>query len=125
MRFPSFASPKAIGVTEQALAVKLAVIVRSELMVTVHGSVPLQPPPLHPAVNVEPAPGTAVSVAVEPTSNSALQVKPHEIFGPVTVPKPLPAFAAVSVTLTEIETVAGLLSKFPSLALNVKLSGPA
>jgi hypothetical protein len=80
------------------LAVKVAVTVVAEVMLTVHAPVPLQPPPLQP-LKVEPPLGVAVSVTavpwVKPAAHAVPQVMPPG--ADVTVPPPVPAVATDSV----------------------------
>jgi len=66
------------------------------LRVTVHGAVPVQPPPLQ-VVNVDPEAGVAVSVT-EPFANVAAQTVPQLIpFGLLeTLPVPVPLRVTVS-----------------------------
>ena len=58
--------------------------------VTVHGLVPVQPPPLQP-VKVKPAAGVAVSATAVPLANKAEHVAPQAIptGALVTLPAPL------------------------------------
>src|SRR5688572_6740711 len=70
----------------------------SLLTVSVHGPVPVQPPPLQPR-NTEPAWGVAVSVTGVPWSTVVLHA-PGQLMPlgfDVTVPRPLPARATVTV----------------------------
>jgi len=78
--------------------VKTAVTPIDTVIVTVHGPVPLQLPPVQPA-NVEPAAGVAVSVTTWPKGKSAMHVAPQLMPGgdEVTVPPAAPAFVTVSV----------------------------
>lgn len=79
---------------------KVAVTLRSELIVTVQAPVPEQPPPLQPA-NVDPADGLAVSVTIDPAAKPLEHVVGHEIpcGALVTVPVPAPASVTVKVFL--------------------------
>ncbi|PYN89529.1 MAG: hypothetical protein DMD87_05320 [Candidatus Rokuibacteriota bacterium] len=58
--------------------------------VTVHGLVPVQPPPLQP-VKVKPAAGVAVSTTAVPLANEAEHVVPQAIPAGTLVTVPLPA----------------------------------
>src|SRR5262245_11048668 len=58
------------------------------VIVTRHGPVPLQPPPLQP-VKVEPAAGAAVSVTTVPMVYRSEQSPPQPIRGPVAGPRPV------------------------------------
>ena len=80
------------------LRVKLAVTVRSLLMVTLHVPVPEQPPPDHPA-KVEPVAAAAVSVTPPLWENGKLHVEPQLIPDgtDVTEPVPAPVFVMVRV----------------------------
>src|SRR5207245_5855746 len=82
---------------------KVAVTVVAVVSVTVHDPVPLHPPPLQP-VNLEFAPGAAVSITGVPPIKLAEQVAPQVIPGGTldTVPEPLPARTMVSGTATAI-----------------------
>src|SRR5437773_103820 len=80
------------------VGVRVAVTVVAAETVSVHGSVPLHPPPLQP-VKAEPAAGLAVSVTAVPLAKLAEQVAPQVIpMGLlVTVPEPLPSAITSSV----------------------------
>ena len=82
------------------VGVKVAVTVVAAETVSVHGSVPLHPPPLQP-VKAEPAAGLAVSVTAVPLAKLAEQVAPQVIpMGLlVTVPEPLPSDNTSSVNI--------------------------
>ena len=91
--------PVPAGVTVSTkVGMKVAVTVVAAETVTVHGSVPLHPPPVQP-VKAEPAAGRAVSVTVVPLAKLAEQVAPQVIpMGLlVTVPEPLPSAITSSV----------------------------
>jgi hypothetical protein len=83
-----------------ATMLNVAVTVTLLTTVTVHGAVPLQPPPLQPA-KVEPAAGAAVNVTVVPTGYVSLQSVPQLIPAGelLTVPDPAPSFVTVSVAV--------------------------
>ena len=92
--------------------VNVAVTVVAAVMVTVHGPVPVQPPPLHP-VNDDPTLGDAVSVTTVPAEYTSEQSAPQLIPAGelVTVPDPVPDFTTVRVcasarAITPIATIA-------------------
>jgi len=90
----------AVVMLSTKVGVKVAVTVVAAETVTVHGSVPLHPPPVQP-VKAEPAAGRAVSVTVVPLAKLAEQVAPQVIpMGLlVTVPEPLPSDNTSSVNI--------------------------
>ena len=80
-----------------SLMSKLTVIVISASIVTVHGSVPVHPPPDHP-VNMEQSSGVAVIVTDESSLKSSSQTAPHVIPDGLldTSPTPSPVFSMVN-----------------------------
>src|SRR5690242_6551906 len=80
------------------LARNVAVTARSPPSATVHGAVPLQPPPSQPP-KIELASGVAVSVTDVPTGYASKQSAPQSMpaGADVTVPPPLPAVTTASV----------------------------
>jgi hypothetical protein len=86
----------------EAALVNLAVTAFAASMVTVQVEAPEQAP-LHPA-NCEPGAGVAVRVTAVPSSNSAEQVAPQSIPGPLTAPLPLPPLETVSANFGVIRT---------------------
>jgi hypothetical protein len=78
--------------------VNVAVTVVALVTVTVHGPVPLHPPPLQP-VNSEPTAGPAVSVTTVPLIKLALQVAPQLIPAGLLVTVPVPAPASVTLSM--------------------------
>jgi hypothetical protein len=82
--------------TVSVLSTNVAVTLWSESIVTVHVSVPEQPPPLQP-VNVEPAAGVAVSVTDVPDASVCEQAGGHEIPAGELVTDPEPSPASVTV----------------------------
>ena len=95
--------PAGTIVSTTGTGAKVAVTVVAVVSVTVHDPVPLHPPPLQP-VNLEFAPGAAVSTTGVPPIKLAEQVAPQVIPGGTldTVPEPLPARTMVSGTATAI-----------------------
>jgi hypothetical protein len=96
--------PDRLTVSAKAWAVaKVAVTVIGALPLTVHGPVPLQPPPLQP-VNVDPQAGVAVSVTVVPLGYVSVQSVPQTM--PIglllTTPMPVPAGATVRVKVVAV-----------------------
>src|SRR3954447_2689485 len=91
--------PARVTVSGKVWSVNVAVTVVAAVSVSVHGVVPLQPPPDQP-VNVEPVAATAVSVVMSPAEYVCWQVAPHAIAAglEVTVPVPLPPRVTNSVT---------------------------
>src|SRR5262249_44272583 len=83
--------------------VKVARTLRVWVMLTMQGSVPLQPSPLQP-VKVEPLAAVAVSVTLVLKSNAALHVAGQ--LSPTgeadTVPLPVPAWLTVRVTCWKV-----------------------
>jgi len=90
--------PDLVTLSAKDACMKEAVTEVAAVIVTVQVPVPEQPPPFQP-VNVEPAPGAAVSVTIVPVVNEAEHVAPQEIPAGllVTVPLPAPAMDTVSV----------------------------
>ena len=93
------------------MKLKLAVIVTAVFPTKVHGTVPEQPPLVHPP-NVEPAAGVAARVTELPEANVAEQKVPQLM--PVgvlaTVPVPLPVLLTVTVILVVVEAGAAQAS---------------
>lgn len=101
-------------VTESVcIAVKVAVTALTAVIDNVHDPVPVHAPD-HPE-KIEPGAAAAVRVTLEPEVYDALQVDPHEMLGPLTVPLPVPALetvraciatanVAVTVLAADIET---------------------
>ncbi|PYN84297.1 MAG: hypothetical protein DMD87_28100 [Candidatus Rokuibacteriota bacterium] len=77
---------------------KVAVTAVAAFSVTAQVPVPEQPPPLHP-VNVEPAAGVAVRVTTVPFANDAEHAAPHEMPAGALVTLPVPAPAALTVSV--------------------------
>src|SRR5262245_60633782 len=88
---------------------KVAVTRVATFPTTVHGAVPVQPPPDHP-VKLEPGPGVAVRV-IGVVPSGSVQSSGHWIPAGelVTVPSPVPARATVSVTVLSTSNVSALL----------------
>src|SRR5206468_529943 len=79
------------------MLVKVAVAPRTALMVTLQVPVPAQPP-LQP-VKADPAAGVAVRVTTVPFANDAEHAAPHEMPAGALVTLPVPAPAALTVSV--------------------------
>src|SRR5712691_3862936 len=106
-------------------ATKVAVTVVAAATVTVHGRIPLQPPPLQPA-NTEPATGVAVRVTLVLRVKVAAQVAPQVI--PVgvlvTVPSPVPVLATVRLKDGAAAAIPFAASTRPKPNVGSKPGGP-
>lgn len=82
---------------------------------TVHGPVPEQPPPLHPA-NHESDPAAAVNVTL-PLSNVAEQVEPQSMPAGFDLTVPLPAPSLSTVRVNRRRTKVAVTALVPSIGI--------
>jgi hypothetical protein len=98
---PTLQSEASVTVVHVRGTTKVAVTVAGAVIATVQGSMPVQPPPDHPA-NVEPAPvGLAVRSTLESRGKGAEQVAPQSMpaGSEATVPSPFPTLLRLTVSL--------------------------
>ena len=91
-------APAVLTVSANEDCMKVAVTVVAAFSVTAQAPVPEHPPPLHP-VNVDPAAGVAVSETAVPFANDAEHAAPHEMPAGALVTVPVPAPAALTVSV--------------------------
>src|SRR5712691_760568 len=90
-------------------ATKVAVTVVAAATVTVHGRMPMQPPPLQPA-NTEPVAGVAVRITLVLALKAPPHVAPQSMPAglEVAVPLPVPAFVTVSGKVCKVKVAVTL-----------------
>ena len=113
--------PDLVTLSAKDDCMKVAVTEVAAVIVTVQVPVPEQPPPLQP-VNVEPAPGAAVSVTIVPGVNEAAHVAPQEIPAGLLVTVPVPAPAVDTVSVEPVETPTPVTSRDSVSPSAVKLT---